>query len=156
MTKHFSTGSFIGGFMLGAIVVGGWTYKENLAFPLSVQPDPTEASTTSPLESGAIEVTDQPAGRSVTIESLTVPPPGVWIAVRDVNGKDLGNVLGAAHVNGPHTNITVPLLRATEPGLTYAVQLYRDDGGRTFDLAHDSVYVDFTTGEAVITYFTTN
>jgi hypothetical protein len=105
--------------------------------------------------SGAISVQNQSPGESVAIESVTVPPPGVWVAVREVQGTDLGNVLGAARVGGPRSNFSVSLLRATEPGHTYAVELYRDDGSGNFDLANDSVYVDFDTGQRVVAYFTT-
>lgn len=91
----------------------------------------------------------------MTIESVTVPPPGVWVAVREVNGTDLGNVLGAERVVGPHGNITVSLLRPTEPNRSYAVQLYRDDNSGNFDPAINSVYVDFDTGARVVAFFNT-
>jgi hypothetical protein len=84
-----------------------------------------------------------------------VPPPGVWVAIREVSGRDLGNVLGAVRVVGPHTSVVVPLLRATEPNRSYAVQLYRDDGDGAFDPSINSVYVDFDTGARVVEYFTT-
>ena len=148
--------SFVGGFMLGALFVGMWAFSDTLALPSALTSSPIQKITNSvPAESGAISIANQPAGSSVVIESVTVPPPGVWVAVREVNGNDLGNVLGAVRVNGPHSNISVPLLRATGPGLSYAVELYRDDGSETFDLANDSVYVDFATGAPVIAYFTT-
>ena len=91
----------------------------------------------------------------VTVESVTVPPPGVWVAVREMNGNELGNVLGAAWVNGPKSEVSVSLLRATKPGSSYAVQLYRDDGTGVFDSSINSVYVDFDTGTRVVAYFTT-
>ena len=106
-------------------------------------------------ESGAVSVVDQPAGGSVIVESVTVPPPGVWVAVVEVIGRDLGNVLGAARVVGPHSFVTVSLLRATEPSRTYAVKLYRDDNNGAFDPSANSVYVDFGTGARVVEYFTT-
>jgi len=64
-------------------------------------------------------------------------------------------VLGAARVNGPRSFVSVSLLRATEPNSSYAIELYRDDCNGEFDLATDSVYVDFATGAPVIAYFTT-
>ena len=106
-------------------------------------------------ESGVVSAAGQPAGDSVVVESITVPPPGVWAAVREVNGNDLGNVLGAARVNGPRSSVVVPLLRATESGRPYAVELYRYDGNDSFDLASLSVYVDFNTGAPAVAYFTT-
>lgn len=143
--------------MFGALLIGIWAFStvSELPFTLASSPSPLSVGTTTPLDSGAISVRNQAAGSSVTIESLTVPPPGVWIAVREVNAGALGNVLGAERVSGPHSNIVISLLRATEAGRSYAVQLYRDDGGNTFDLANDSVYVDFSTSAPVIALFTT-
>lgn len=106
-------------------------------------------------ESGAVSVADQPSGDSVMVESLTVAPPGVWVAVLEVNGRDLGNVLGATRVVGPHTSIEVSLLRPTEPNRSYAIGLYRDDNFDGFDPSVNSVYVDFDTGARVVNYFTT-
>jgi hypothetical protein len=157
MMKYFSMGSFVGGFMLGALFVGSWFFGSDSLLMSFTQSSHSSSATSkvSPPDSGAISVTNQPAGLSVTIESVTVPPPGVWIAVREMNGTDLGNVLGAVRVNGPRSFISVPLLRATEPGLSYAVELYRADSD-TFDLATNSVYVDFASGAPVIEHFTTN
>ncbi len=162
MTKNFSLNSFVGGFMLGALLVAGWSLSGDFSLlPLSAYSIVSSGHSTNndvkaaAPESGAIAVTDQSAGPQVVVESVTVPPPGVWVAVREVNGADLGNVLGAVRVNGPHSSVTVPLLRATVPGSSYAVELYRDDGNDVFDLSTDSVYVDFATGAPVIAYFTT-
>lgn len=143
--------------MLGALLVGIWAFGDSLPLPITPVSSSVQRTTAAlpPAESGAIAIADQPAGSTVIIDSVTVPPPGIWVAVREVNGSSLGNVLGAVRVNGPHTNISVPLLRATVPDLSYAVELYRDDGSETFDLANDSVYVDFATGAPVIAYFTT-
>ncbi len=154
--KDFSMNSFVAGFMLGALVIGAWWLRDSISpVSLTSAPAPHVSSQKIVAQSGAISVADQPAGSSVIIESVTVPPPGVWVAVRETNGAELGNVLGAVRVNGPLSAITVPLLRAAEPGLVYAVELYRDDGGGSFDLATDSVYVDFETGAPVVAYFTT-
>ncbi|MFI5260759.1 MAG: hypothetical protein ACHQU0_03125 [Candidatus Paceibacteria bacterium] len=157
MMKYFSMGSFVGGFMLGALFVGSWLYGNDSSLTSFLQPSAgyhAGASKAAAEESRAISVNDQPAGLSVTLESVTVPPPGVWVAVREVNGADLGNVLGAVRVNGPRSSISVPLLRATEPGLSYAVELYRADS-EVFDLATNSVYIDFASGAPVIAHFTT-
>jgi len=106
-------------------------------------------------QTGAVSAVSQKAGMSVRIESVTVMPPGVWVAVREVVGHDLGNVLGALRVGGPRTDMTVSLLRATIPGQRYAAMLYRDDGNGAFDLASDSVYIDLDTGLPAVAYFDT-
>lgn len=156
---HFSLGSFVGGFMLGAITIALWSAGGDPAslapFFSSTASAPETSATTSQPQSSAVSVHDQPAGTSVTVESVTVPPPGVWVAVREANGADLGNVLGAVRVTGPRAPVTVPLLRATEPDAPYAVELYRDNGDGLFNLSSDSVYVDFATGAPVIAHFVT-
>lgn len=116
-----------------------------------------QTATTSPFEvnsgRGTVSVADQPAGNSAIVESVTVPPPGVWVAVRDMTGNMVGNILGAAHARGPVSLFEVPLLRSTVSGRTYAITLYRDDGDDAFDLEKDSAYVDFDTGERVLVLF---
>lgn len=153
---RFSAGSFVAGVMVGAVLVGAWFFGGDVSLlPLSSSSLLATSTAPSLEESGAVSVADQPAGMSVIVESVTVPPPGVWVAVREVNGSDLGNVLGAARVVGPHGNIAVSLLRPTEPKRSYAVELYRDDNGDVFDPSANSVYVDFDTGVRVVSYFAT-
>ena len=155
MTRHFSTVSFVAGVIVGALLTGAWFFSSNpdlLRFS-SMGSVPSDRQLLS--ESALIALVDQSAGPEVVVESVTVPPPGVWVAVREMLSNDLGNVLGAARVGGPRTNITVSLLRATLPGKTYAVELYRDDNEGAFDPAKNSVYVDFDTGARVVSYFET-
>ncbi|MHB1163444.1 MAG: DUF7282 domain-containing protein [Minisyncoccota bacterium] len=162
MRKNFSLNSFTVGFMLGAILVGAWFLGGNLstgtlpATAPSLTTNVTSASEVTPSPNGALAVADQPAGSSVTVESVTVPPPGVWIAVQETENGALGNVLGATRVHGPLSGVVVNLLRNTEPGQTYAVVLYRDGGdGGVFDLKIDSVYVDLDSGKRVLALFRT-
>ncbi len=156
MTNHFSTSSFVAGIMFGTLLAGAWFFGGNAVFVPEQPPVNLTAAPESLAQgSGAVSVADQPSGNMVVVESVTVPPPGVWIAVREMHGSTLGNVLGAARVNGPRSTISIPLLRATEPDRPYAVELYRDDGTAVFDLSTLSVYVDFDTGARVISYFKT-
>lgn len=138
------------------LLASAW-FLGTVRLPLALPSSLTEATTTAdgaPSASGAIAVSDQPAGDTVRVESVTVPPPGVWVAVRDANASgDLGNVLGALRAGGPRADILIPLLRATDPGHRYAVELYRDDAGGGFDPARNSIYVDFGTGARVVEYF---
>ena len=154
--KDFSLHSFVVGVMFGALLTGAWFFGDSAPLALFQSPPHIATSTPDSLQkSGAISVADQPAGDSVVVESVTVPPPGVWIAVREVNAGELGNVLGAVRAGGPRTALEIPLLRTTEPGRTYAVELYRDDNNGAFDPAANSVYVDFDTGARVVAYFAT-
>jgi hypothetical protein len=157
MTHSFSASSFIAGVMLGALLAGAWFLNGDAPFVPLIPPSSSSSVSHAPIteSSGAISVNDQPAGDTVIIESVTVPPPGVWVAVREVQGNDLSNVLGAARVDGPRSAVSVSLLRATKPGQAYAVELYRDDGNGTFDPATNSVYIDFDTGAPVIARFST-
>ncbi len=156
MKKPFSTPSFAAGLILGIVLTGAWFLGAGSVPAPAPAGTLLATSTVSTLpQSGAISVSNQAAGATVFVESVTVPPPGVWIAVREMNGNDLGNVLGAGRAGGPRSSISVSLLRATEPGREYAVELYRADGTGTFNPATLSVYVDFDTGEPVIAYFTT-
>lgn len=152
--KLFSLQSFSAGVAIGILVATVWYLGEKTSFLLPAPPQMAQADQpAATVDSGAVAVSNQPAGNSVAIDSLTVPAPGAWVAVREVNGTDLGNVLGAVRIGGPRSNFSIPLLRATEPGQRYAVVLYRDDGSGVFDPGL-SVYVDFETGERVVAYFT--
>lgn len=154
--KNFSSNSFVAGIMVGVLLAGLWFLGGDATSRISAL-SLSQATTTdvTVLKSNSISVVNQPAGDTVIVESVTVPPPGVWVAVREVTGSDLGNVLGAARVSGPRSNVSIALLRATEPGRAYAVQLYRDDDNGSFDVAVNSVYVDFDTGARVVAYFKT-
>ena len=139
--------------MFGILLTGAWFSSDTFTqVPSPYSPTGTENEMQ---EGGSVSVAPQSAGDTVVVESITVPPPGVWVAVREVADAALGTVLGAVRVKGPKSNIAVPLLRATEPGRTYAIQLYRDDAGGVFDVTMNSIYVDFDTGTRVVTYFTT-
>lgn len=155
MNKYFSPSSFVAGVMLGLLIAGAWFFEKDLSLIPSSNSALTTNNENSVSESGAISVANQPAGSEVIVESITVPSPGIWVAVREMNGDNLGNVLGAARVGGPRTGISISLLRATEPDLYYAVELYRDDGGGTFDINVNSVYIDFDTSAPVIARFKT-
>jgi hypothetical protein len=124
----------------------------------SAAPAPAPLATTTPRvpESQDLSVLDQAAGATTTVAWVNVPPPGVWVAIEDVNEDgSLGNVLGAQFVGGPRSDVAVSLLRATVPGESYAAVLYRDDGDGAFEPGADSVYVDFDTGEPAEAVFRT-
>ncbi len=156
MMKHFSTGSFIVGIILGIMLMSIQYYR---GFTIGSEPPESLFIATSTVpaikEGGSISIINQMPGNTVTVESITVSSPGVWVAVREIVDNDLGNVLGAVRVNGPASNIIIPLLRSTEPDRRYAIQLYRDDSGKSFDAGINSVYVDFDTGMRAVAYFTT-
>lgn len=169
MKSSFSVQSFIIGLIFGALIVSAWYYGSSMpvktvaATATSTPATTGVASSTAATGTGTnttsspeVSVSTQAAGNSVNVESVTVPPPGVWVAVREVNGGSLGNILGAALAGGPRSNVTVPLLRNTLPDRMYAVELYRPNGtSTTFNLKKDSVYVSLATSKPVIVYFNT-
>ncbi len=153
---------FVAGFVIGAALSSLWFLRETWpAFaPPPVLAGITSSSSTAITpaptlpDTGTFVIKDQQAGNVVMIESVTVPPPGVWVAITEVAADgSVANILGAARVRGPSSGIEVPLLRATGAGHTYAAILYRDNGDDIFDTTSDSVYVDFDTGAAAESYF---
>jgi hypothetical protein len=158
MKEHSSSISFVAGITVGVLLSGAWFLGGARDFLPSASFG-TASTTANTAEaappSKAISVSDQPAGSSVTVASVDAPSSGVWVAVREVNGRDLGNVLGAVRVKGAHAQVEVPLLRATEADRAYAIELYRDDGSGSFDPMTYSVYVDFDTGAPAVAYFRT-
>lgn len=152
---HSFTIGIIGGVLIGAVL---FATKDAPLLPSIQTPPVTESTSTVPKtmpKSGALSVVDQPSGSDVLIESVTVPAPGVWIAIREMNGDDLGNVLGAARVKGPASSVIVHLLRDTAPERKYTAMLYRADNGDVFDPAVNSVYVDYESGARVTESFLT-
>jgi hypothetical protein len=145
--KHLGA-TFIGGLILGGLIVALWFFSSSV-------PRSTTGALIPPDESGRVSVLNQEAGESVLVESVTVPPPGVWVTVHEVQGNGLGNILGAARARAPASGFVIPLLRATVQTGSYAIVLYRDDGDDAFELDRDSLYVDFDTGVPVIAPFTT-
>lgn len=149
--------AFILGTLAILLIALGWFFGTSDAndFPFGEKKEATGHVRGSSSENEAVVVADQPAGSGVLVDEVRIAPPGVWIAVHETVGERLGNILGAARTHGPASGVTVPLLRATLPGRTYAVVLYRDNGDGAFDHTTDSVYVDFERGERVAATFVT-
>jgi len=149
----------LGAFVIGILLASAWFLEARLpgAGAPPAQTSTTTAATSSlaTATSDVLAVHDQSAGSTVVVDSVQVPAPGVWVAVEELRDGNLGNILGAARVTGPATGVSVSLLRATVPGSTYAVVLYRDNGDGEFDATSDSIYVDFNTGERVVALFKT-
>lgn len=134
-------------------IIFAWMVEDRLSNP-AVEKD-ARAQETSGTANGMIHANSQAAGSSVTVETRDMPEADVWVAVQELRAGELSNVLGAARVLPNQEWVTVPLLRDTIAGVTYAVVLYRDDGDRSFDLYKDSIYVDFDSGERVVSLFKT-
>ena len=154
--RHAPT--FFSGILVGALLTTAWFLlvpEETMRTRPSLTASSTSATVAHFTDSGAVAVSNQKAGTVVLIDSVTVPPPGVWVTVREIDESDLGNVLGAARARGPLSNLSIHLLRPTVPGQTYAVMLYRNEETDVFAVSEDSVYVDFATGQRVVALFKT-
>lgn len=81
----------------------------------------------------AVLVIDQAAGNMVTVASVETDV-STWVAVREMKGGMMGNILGAARVDaGASNNVVVNLLRPTMAGGDYSVVLFADNGDKMFD-----------------------
>jgi len=141
------------GLAILAFIVAAWMIEDRLSAPA---PESTaDEEVQAEAKDSMLHANGQAAGSSVTVETRDMPDADVWVAVQEMRSGELSNVLGAAKVLPSQAWVTVPLLRNTVPGATYAVVLYRDDGDRAFDFHKDSIYVDFDSGERVVSLFKT-
>ncbi len=100
-------------------------------------------------EQGEIDVNDQAAGASVTIDGATFPSDEGWIGVRDYENDQLGRILGVARFSNEQSLIptSIQLQRPTIAGKEYALVFYTESGDRVFSLADDK-----QTGDVVSTF----
>lgn len=105
----------------------------------SVEGISTDKGATMEIGDGALEVNDQAAGNSVTLERATFPTTDGWVAVRSYPNGQLGSILGAARYSQSQGLIPemVPLLAPTSAGRNYAVVFFTEDGDHEFNLAND-------------------
>lgn len=88
---------------------------------------------------GSVEVSDQPAGMTVELESVTYPISEGWIGVRDFNNDQLGYIKGVVRFSESQGLVpeNIILQYPTTPGNRYAVVIFTEDGDRDFSLAND-------------------
>ena len=153
-SNHFPIFIFSAGVLIGVLIVGAWILQGAIVVS-HVNKDASLYQVVGS-KSDTVAVSNQPAGENVLVDTVTVPPPGVWVAVREITLEgEFGNVLGAARVRTPSSNVAVPLLRETLPDKSYAIVLYRADNEDAFEVTQNSLYVDFDTGERVVVPFKT-
>lgn len=169
---------FVGGFIIGALIIWGWSVFHNrprldvpaqTTAPTDVSTDETASAdaatdttkeitntdTTQLTESAHIVVTDQAAGATVHVDELSLALDG-WAVVHEEQGGYIGNALGAMRRDaGSYTDLTVSLLRNTEPATRYWVVLYSDNGDRLFNL-HDDFPIRDANSNPIISSFMTN
>jgi hypothetical protein len=99
---------------------------------------------------GAVEVQDQAAGMSVTLDRATYPIEEGWIGVRDYNNGQLSFIKGVVRFSAAAGLVPqeIVLQVPTQPGREYAVVMFSEDGNNTFnpagDVQIDEVFATFT------------
>jgi len=144
------------------IIVGAWWTLTQKRSSEAIVSAPTENSTVTETATATSKPTasasgekvvaeDQGAGGSVKVASVSLTKTS-WVAVKDAKGW----VLGAARLGaGSHSNVTVPLLRATTAGINYYVVIFVDDGDNVFDHKKDAVLTN-AAGTALFDNFYAN
>jgi hypothetical protein len=115
----------------------------------TTNPDAGKPSNTLETGDAAVRVSDQRAGSSVTLGSVTFPTDEGWIGVRDYANDEIGNILGVARYSKSAglTPKSIDLVRPTIAGHEYAIVFFKSNGDRTF-----SSTVDTQIGGAVDTF----
>jgi len=104
----------------------------------------------------SLVVSDQNFGDTVFVDSVSLDRAS-WIVVYEDNNGVAGNILGAhLYDEGVLTQVSVTLLRATEPASLYYVKIHADDGDREFDFKKDIPVVDSAQQEIVGTFTTSD
>lgn len=131
----------IGAFLVGLIVgLGAYYVWDNRSGTMSRQESEGNVATDTvdiTAAKNSVTVSDQLAGFTANIDTVTLAQDG-WIVVQeDVDGEPL-YLLGASRRSaGTHDNVSVELLRNTEEGNLYYAVIYTDDGDRQFDNKKD-------------------
>jgi hypothetical protein len=97
---------------------------------------PLAGTLTTTSNGEALAVSDQTAGSSVAVSSMTLFRKS-WVAVEAMDGS----ILGAGLFPADSTSGTIPLLRDTVVGEQYEVVIYDDATDKDFDFHQDHLVV---------------
>lgn len=151
MTAPYSSSTFLAGFAVGVFIlfVIGIVTERDIRYmgnrTVSGDANATEQDANAKDEeiglikgmAATLAVRDQSAGATASVEQVEMSVAG-WAVVHEIEGGHVLNALGASRLDaGKHENVTVELLRATEPGGSYAVILYTDNGSKEFEIRGD-------------------
>lgn len=130
--------------------------KLSAKHPFASPDIPTDSALDERFVLGArVVAPDQPAGSSVRVTDVSLPPEGAWVVVHEIGPNAVFlNALGAHRYDTHVREGVVQLLRPTEPGRQYAVVLYRDNGDRQFSLEEDFPLLDAQSHEPIFDLFT--
>jgi len=99
---------------------------------------------------GAVEVQNQAAGMSVTLDRATYPVEEGWIGVRDYDNGQLSFIKGVVRFSAAAGLVPqdIVLQVPTQPGQEYAVVMFTEDGDNVFnpagDVQIDQIFATFT------------
>jgi len=99
---------------------------------------------------GAVEVQDQPAGTSVSLDRATYPIEEGWIGVRDYNNGQLSFIKGVVRFSAAAGLVPqdIVLQVPTQTGQEYAIVMFSDNGDNAFnpagDVQIDQIFATFT------------
>jgi hypothetical protein len=100
----------------------------------------------------AVTVSDQKAGNTVVLSNINLPV-GEWVAVRDNFVGKPEYILGAAYfAAGSQNNIELHISRATVPGTSYQIVLFKDSANHSFNYTSDNLVNG--NGNPVVAVFT--
>jgi len=101
--------------------------------------DETSAPSKMQTGDGGVDVSDQPAGLLVTLDSATFPSAEGWVGVRSFPNGQIGSILGASRYSENQGLVPseIELLVPTITGRTYAITFFTEDGDRIFNPAYD-------------------
>jgi hypothetical protein len=110
----------------------------------------TPAAPSLEVGDGAVEVQNQPAGMSVTLDRATYPIEEGWIGVRDYDNGQLSFIKGVVRFSAAAGLVPqdIVLQVPTQPGQEYAVVMFSEDGDNVFnpagDVQIDQIFATFT------------
>ena len=110
----------------------------------------TPTAPTLEVGDGVVEVQNQAAGMSVTLDRATYPIEEGWIGVRDYDNGQLSFIKGVVRFSAAAGLVPqdIVLQVPTQPGQEYAVVMFSEDGDNVFnpagDVQIDQIFATFT------------
>jgi len=167
-TKKYTKNNVVISFLIGVLVgFGGYYLYDNIDVIKNIKNRdnkedtggraynddalPNDINASNEYSQNIIMVKDQPAGFRVIVDSVTLVDGG-WVAIREDNEGEPGNILGAQKFEDGTNTGEVELLRNTVEGGTYYAVLIADDGDGEFDHKKDSPIID-NLGDPVLSQF---
>jgi hypothetical protein len=116
----------------------------------SINEDDSTTTSSMSVGDGDVSVSNQDASDMVALDAVTYPMSDGWIGVAEYSSDRIGNLLGVARFSQAEGLVpeSIQLLRATEPGKTYAIVFYGPSESKEFNVAKnervDGVFATFT------------